>query len=223
MDASAALLNDVAKSVYTYPIQLPYLNIALQELQESYELNEMPVTDTISAVMIVAAGLDHISFTAQGTLILPNDLVEPQVLWERATGVNPYIPMTKVDLLPRYMEGTTIPEFIYYTWQANEIRFLAASQANDIKMDYIRNLFPVMQNTAGMDQISVINATSFLEFRNAALCAHFIGENKTRSDELNGFAALSLDKIIGIGIKGRQSIITRHRPFRSSYKRRSFM
>src|SRR5438876_3622389 len=112
MDASASLLNDTAKSRFTYTVQLPYLNMALQELQEMFELNEIPVTATTSTVLTVAAGLDHISFTAQGALILPNDFVEPQQLWERTTGINPYIPMYKVDVLPRYLEGTTINELM---------------------------------------------------------------------------------------------------------------
>jgi len=124
MDASASLLNDTAKSRFTYTIQLPYLNMALQELQEMFELNEIPTTATTSAALTVVAGLDHIGFVAQGSLVLPDDFIEPQQLWERTTGINPYIPMHKVDVLPRYMEGTTIPQLMFYTWESQEIRFL---------------------------------------------------------------------------------------------------
>ena len=41
MDASASMLNDTAKTSYTYVAQIPYLNMALRELQEFFELNNV--------------------------------------------------------------------------------------------------------------------------------------------------------------------------------------
>ncbi len=221
MDRVAALCNDAAKSIYTYVSQLPYLNMALQELQEFFELNEVPVTETVSAVMTVPTGTDHIGFAASG-LMLPNDLVEPQYLWERQSGIDPYTTMTKLDVLPRYMEGVEINQFIYYTWQSQEIRFLPANQDNDIKMDYTRFLFAELASVTGADNINVINSKSFLEYRTAGLCAKYLGENDSRAVELNNSASLAMDRVIGVGTKGRQNITIRHRPFRSSYKRRTY-
>src|SRR3990167_864804 len=219
MDAVAALMNDVAKSLYTYAIQIPYLNMALKELQEYYELNEVPVVDTITSTpMTVLAGTTEINFTNNSGLILPSDLIEPKVLWERQSGVDPYIPMTKVDFLPRWQEGVELNQFILFTWQSQSIRFLASDQDNQIKMDYIRNLFTLI--TASGDSIGVINAASFLQFRTAGLCAEFCAENPSRAKELNMDAAIALDRSLGISAKGKQSIMTRRRPFRSSYKRR---
>lgn len=221
VDKSAALLNDASKSIYTFTAQLPYLNLALQELQEEYELNEVPVTDTVSAVIQVDAGVDHIGFNNPAGPELPADLIEPQVLWERNRDINPFVPMTKIDVLPRWMEGTEINQFIFYVWQTNQIKLLPSNQDNDIKMDYIRNLFvDVLQED---DLIRVINAASFLEYKTAGLCAEFIAENKTRANDLYGMAAMALNRATGISAKGRQSITTRRRPFRSSYKRRTFM
>lgn len=225
MDQSASLLNDTAKSIYTYVNQIPYLNMALQELQEFFELNDVPVVDTVSTVIQVDAGFSSIGFAPAVPIVdtpyLPNDLIEPQILWERTRDTDPYVPMTRLDFLPRYMEGVEISQFIWYVWQSQEIRLLPTNQDNDIKMDYIRNLFtPVTDED---DEINVLNSASFLEYRTAGLCAEFIGENKTRADDLNAFASLAMDRVVGIGTKGRQSIITRHRPFRSAYKRRSYM
>lgn len=218
MDSAASLLNDTAKTVYTYIKQLPYLNMALQELQEYFELNEVPVVDTISAIMTVSAGTSSIGFAASG-LKLPDDLIEPQILWERATGTNPFVMMTRVDSLPRNLEGTTISQLLYYVWQSQELRFLPADASNDVKMDYIRNLFTPI--TLSTDSVFLINAATFLEYRTGGLIAEFIGENSTRANSLNNFASLAMDRIIGIGTKGRQHVVTRHRPFRSSYKQRS--
>jgi hypothetical protein len=52
MNQAAALLNDPSRTVYTYPVQIPYLNQALQELQELFELNNIPVTDTVTSTPI---------------------------------------------------------------------------------------------------------------------------------------------------------------------------
>ena len=224
MNNSAALLNDPVLTVYTYLKQIPYLNIALQELQEEFELNNVPVTDTVSAEMTVPSGNTFIEFEPSvpdpDTDYLPDNLIEPKVLWERPFNDNPYVPMTRVDYLPRYMEGVEIPQFIFYTWQSQQIRFLPANQINQIKMDYVRDLFVTV--TDPDDELGVINAKTFLEYRTAGLCAEFIGENKTRADDLNAFSSLAIDRATGIGSKGRQRINIRHRPFRASYKRRTY-
>jgi hypothetical protein len=226
MDSSAALLNDTSKSIYTYTKQLPYLNRALSELQEFFELNEVPVTATRSAVLPVDAGVSFIGYAPTppivGVTYLPNDLIEPSVVWERQRNTDPFTMMTKRNVLPEYMSGVDIPQFLYYVWESQEIRFFPANQDNDLKLDYIKYLFVPFTNVAGTDQVNVDNADSFLSYRTAALCAEFIGENKTRADDLNAFAGLAMDRVIGIGAKGRQAINTRHRPFRSSYKRRIY-
>lgn len=212
MDAAAALLNDQAKQIYTYVTQIPYLNLALQELQEFFELNNVPVTDTFSAALAVPAGTTSIGFALSG-LSLPHDLIEPVQLWESRT--SSYSPISRVNTLSKSDDEVSgIGGFI---WQSQEIRFLASNAAVNIKMDYIRNLFtPVINDES---TINIINAESFLEYRTAALCAQFIGENKTRADDLNGFASLAIDRAIGIGTKGRQVMVTRRLPFRSNYKR----
>lgn len=219
-NAVAALLNDRAKTVYTDDEQVPYLNLALQELQEEFELCNVPVTDTHSAAITVLAGYTSIAFNAVAPApALPTDLIEPQILWERPMGINPYVEMTRVDNLPRWMEGTEISSLQWYVWQSQEIRFLPANADIDVKFDYIRQLFtPVVD---GSSTINVINAATYLEYRTAALCAKYVGHDTTRSDELNISAIAARDRVTGIGAKGRQTMVTRRRPFRSAYKRRA--
>lgn len=222
MQAAAALLNDVARSVYTYAIQVPYLNMAVQELQEFFELNNIPVTDTVTGVVInIPTGDIRIAFDNGVNPSLPDDFIEPKVLWESPEDTDTWTPMIRQDFLPRYMEGTEISQFIVYTWQSQEIRFLPANQDNDIKMDYIRRIFtPVVDENS---TLNVVNAQSYLEYRTAALVAEFVAENPTRASSLNSDASISLDRVIGIGTKGRQAITVRRRPFRSGYKRGTWM
>ena len=223
MNAAASLMNDTARTVYTYADQVPYLNIALNELQEWFEQNEIPVVDTVTANPInVPAGTDEIAFNVGPALPeLPDDFIEPQIVWESPEGAETYTKVTRVDFLPRYMEGVEISQFLVYVWQSQKIKFMPANADIDIKFDYIRNLFTPATDENSV--INVINAQSFLTYRTAALIAEFIGENKTRADELNVFAGLAMDRAVSIGTKGRQGIVTRRRPFRQSYKRRSYM
>lgn len=226
MNFSAVLMNDAAKSVYTYVAQLPFLNMAMKELQEFFELNNIPVTDETSAEITIPANTGEFGFAPDpvvpNTPYLPDNLIEPKVLWEREYNVNPYIPMTRLESLPRWQEGTEINQFIWYVWATQKIKVMPCNQINQIKMDYIRNLFALLTEVDGSENIPIINAATFLQYRTAGLCAEFMAENKTRADELNGFAGLGMDRVIGIGTKGRQAISVRHRPFRSSYKRRSY-
>lgn len=217
MDASAALLNDVAKSTYTYAVQIPFLNISLRELQELYEQNQIPATDVLSAILTVPSGTSEISFTSSPAL--PSNLIEPQLLWEAPTGTTPFTPMTRINWIPQTQIGVEISQFVVYVWGDQKIKLLPANADIDIKIQYTKNLFSTI--TADTDQIGVINAMSFLQFRTAALVAEHIEENKARADDLNANASLSLDRAIGIGTKGRQAIQIRRRPFRAGYKSRA--
>jgi hypothetical protein len=216
MDGSASVLGDTQKTLYTYVKQLPYLKIALQELQEMFELNDVPTTQTLSTVLAINSGVSAISFVTNPAL--PSDLIEPIKLWERQRNVDPFIPMGKANSLPIYISSSTISQLSRWIWEDNQIKFIAANQNNDIKIEYVKDLF-----TSILDEnstISVINAKTFLEYRNAGLCAEFIAEDKERAGSLNNMAGLGVDRALGISAKGRQSVMIRRRPFRQSYKRR---
>jgi len=221
MDRAASLMNDTAQTVYHDTAQLPYINMAMQELQEHFELNAIPVTQTVSAVINMPAGSTSITYDAVGSPKLPDDMIEPSQLWERPEGIEPFIPMTRREYLPHNLEGTEIGQFVYYAWQSQEIRVLEASRDNDIKIDYVRYLFTEI--TGPGTSINIINAASFLEYRTAGLLAEFIERNLTSANALNAYAVLALDRVTGIGIKGKQTIQTRRRPFRAGYKRRGWM
>lgn len=216
-EKAAALLNDQEQSQFTDAVQQPYLNIALDELQETFEQNNIPVTNDTSAVIQVDAGVTEIGFSTSPAL--PSDLIEIQFVWQRVRDTDPWVPLApRTDFLPEYMQGVETPYFLWWAWQEQKIKLQAASGDNDLKLNYIKSIFAPV--TAPTDVLGVINCATFLEFRTAALCAEFVGENKTRADSLNAGAVLALDRTLGIGTKGTQAILTRRRPFRQSYKTR---
>lgn len=221
IDMAASCMNDSAQEVYTDAAVLPYLNMAMRELQELFQLNNIPVTDAMpDFVLDVAPNISRIAFT--GTIpTLPTDLKEIRQMWESDDGTNVFIPMTRKDFIPHNLEGITRNSFIIWSWISDEVRLLPCQVAKDIKLDYIRNLFALPILIGSIDvNIPIEGAFSFLGYRTASLAALYIGENKGRSDELDGDAGGALDRSLGISAKSRQQITTRRRPFMASFKRR---
>jgi hypothetical protein len=218
MDTSAVLMNDSLKTIYPYSVQLPYFKIAFREFREYLELSSSPVTETVSSsVITIPAGVTTLGFNTIPSL--PPDLIEIDQAWEVLTGSTPFVPMTRLDFLPHYLEGSSFNQFIYWAWNGQAMQFLPSAQANDIKLDYIRELM----NIEGITQnsiINVINATTFLAYRTAGLLTQYIAFDDARAGILNNDASVSLDRAIGIQSKGRQAIYTRHRPFRAGWKSR---
>ncbi len=216
LDSAAALLNDQAKQVFTDTVMLPYLKIAANELELELELNAIPMTNKKSAALVIAVGKTGIGDTGQ--VALPTDLISPITLHERLSGSNDdYSEMTHVEFLPdTQVLGSSLS---YWSWIGEKITFLGALTARDVKIDYTAAaLTPI---TATTTVINMFNVKVFLQYRTAALAAQFIGENKERSDDLNVFARLGMDKLLGINVKGEQSISTRRKPFMANYRSRS--
>lgn len=210
-DKVAALMNDTEKGVYTFTKVLPYLNIASTDLQEIFEQNNVPVTDATSFVFELDAGVTEIS-------AFPSDLVEIQKLWESARGQNQWSLMTKWDSIPQYMLNAPTNKFGGWVWEGQKVKLLESNADNDIKMEYIRSIFPPI--TSEGSSIVVINAQSYLQYHTAALCSMFIGENETRAQALEKLAVDALDRSLGISTKGQQAIVTRRRPFMARFKSR---
>ncbi len=215
---SAALMNDQDRAVYTDAVLLPYLNIALSELQEIFELNNIPSTSVTSATIAVPAGTSLIGFLTVPAL--PTDLVEIQQLWESQTGQNNWTPMGKREYLTAAIVGSTqLSMFGVWAWLDQQINLRAANTPLDLKLDYIQNLFAEITIGLVGTNNAVINTDTFFQYRTAALAAEFIEENISRADKLNIYGVSGLERSLGISVKGKQSIAVRRRPFRAAFKR----
>lgn len=226
IDMVASLQNDTEQTLYTDIACLPYLNMALDELQEIYEQNNISVTNETSAVITIpVSALPGTTVIGYSTVpALPSNLVEIQQLWERLSGVDPFVPMTKVEFIPHYLEQQLVSQLQFWAWLDSEITLLNSNQANDIKIDYVKSIFatPLTMASVNVDLgLKFKNVKTYLGYKTGALCSMYIGANETRATALNGQAEEALSRALGISIKGRQAINTRRRPFRASYKRRS--
>lgn len=224
LDDVAALMNDAAQDEYTDAVLLPYLNMAMRELEEIYELNNIPSTNETSAKLDVPANTSVIAFSAT-TPVLPADLIEIRQLWCSQDGQNKWIRVDKREYLTSEELGTgsTIQFLTVWAWMEQEIRLIASSVAVDIKIDYIRYLFTRLTSGDLGGNLSVLNSHNTLMYRTAGLASEFIAENKTRANELNAFALSSLNVNLGVSTKSKQTMVFRRRPFRASWKRRGVL
>ncbi len=219
MDWIAALMNDVGKSSYTYTAVLPYLNMAIDELLEEFEVNNVPVTDNTAAYITVTAGMTAITPVESATLPhYPNDLVEIRELSERLAGSSDsFVRMNKFDFLNVRTQTTSLVD---WAWNGQEIKLIGATSDREIKLDYIKQILTDCQNENSI--IPIIGVKSYLAYKGASFCAKYIAENEIRAEQLKEDASGCLENITGIQTKGRQNIYTRRRPFRSAYKFRGW-
>lgn len=216
----ASMQNDTAQQLYTNAACLPYFNVALRKLQEKFELNNIPVTSETSAIIEVDAGVTTIGFTT--TPALPSNLIEIRQLWESPRDLNQWTPMDKREYLPHYLENdTTISQFLIWAWYDQEIHLIEANADNDLKLNYIKSIFSTVAIGDVDTDLGVVNVQTYLEFKTAALCAMFIGEDSVRAGALDGEATDALMDSLQISTKGRQSIKVRRRPFRARFKSRT--
>ncbi len=216
----AVLMNDYTQSNYTNTACLPFFNLALDELQELFELNEIPVTYETSAAIPIKAGINRLGFDTVPAF--PSDLIEIRQLWESPSGLDQWTVVVKRDVIPHYLQdNTTISQFLIYALEGGRVKLIAANADNDLKIDYTAKLFntPILIKDINVN-LPFVNVKTYLEYKTAALCAMFIAENESRALSLDSLTGTALSRALGIPIKGMQSIITRRRPFRASFKRR---
>lgn len=219
MTRAAALMNDPALTDYTYGAQLPYLNMAIDELTEALEESNSSPSNMTSAVISLAAGEYRI--TPPEHIVTPHypaDLVEIQEVGERNAGTeDAFVKLTRKDFVQTYPATSSL---LFWHWEDQMIKFNPNGSTSDreVQLKYVRKGLSLAINEESV--IGVINARSYLAYKTAALCSQFIGENETRAAILEGKAESALEKLIGINNKGRQQIMTRHRPFRAAYKAR---
>src|SRR5262245_22448287 len=123
MDRSASLMNDTNKTVYTYTAQLPYLTMALDELQEAFELNNVPITNQTQSpginVPIGTTSINPVDGVGSGPAPnYPTDLVEVQAAWERLQGsTEPFTMMYQREFLNHTINDIHTDAIMYWIWK----------------------------------------------------------------------------------------------------------
>ena len=221
MDRVAALMNDAPRTDYTYEAQLPYLNMAVDELQENLQQANASPTNQTSAVILVPLGANRLTPNEDELgPHYPYDLIEIQEVGERLAGTtNQFNPLIRREFMDQFPACDSL---MFWVWEDQQIKFNpnGATTARDVQLRYVRQ--PIQQAQNENSLIGTIGARSYLSYKTAGLCALFIGENPTRAQVLESKAEEAIDRLLGINSKGSQQIVTRRKPFRSSFKSRGW-
>ena len=225
MDRAAVLMNDPAKTDYTYITLLPHLNIALDELKASLADNQSGISIGNALPLVVPKGTAAIwppdyPFQPPTVLKYNVDITDIQEIVERRVGggENEWTLMTRLEFHPLHEPMDILGS---WAWEQRAIKFgpKGAKTDREIRIKYI--IFE--ERMTAVDETTIIGHADlrpYLSFKTAALAAMFIGENPERAGLLEAQASEALDRIMSIQNKGRQNVMTRHRPFRANYKLR---
>lgn len=235
MDRVASLLNDPQKTDYTYVVQLPYLNMAIEEFSDmmaeanapnsnlvSTHETKPPIILPVGKNVLVPEDYPGIAVSPPGTYqTYPNDLIEVQEIGERFAGdPGPFRRLPRKEFHTIY---PTTNSLVFWVWELGVIRFNddGANVPMEVELKYVFQGINYAANENSI--IDFIGSRTYLSYKTAALCAQFIGENESRAQLLEDKADEALERTINIGNKGKQQIVTRHRPFRASYKMRGWV
>src|SRR5258706_14372172 len=133
--AARAFLNDQDGSKYTNQRLLPYMQAAIDELEDELLLISSEVFEETSAVLDIPANTLELKYS--GTVpTLPSDLVEPILLEEKADGalVSTFVPVKKVRDLSVIPQTQTLNEWVY---QEQSIKFIGATVPVDLRITYM--------------------------------------------------------------------------------------
>lgn len=205
IDLSAAFLNDTGRAVYEDSIQLPYLKVAQEELEQHLITDEIPISLISEAIIEVPEG--------DTELALPSSFFVPIYLEERRSGTSTFSPVKERRTVDR---NSPVASENMYIWdyRHNCINFVGSTEDREIKLTYWRH-FPTI--VTGGSEINIDGAKNTLAFRTAAMCARYIGNNKERSDELNMESIAARDLLLNLYVKNTQGVRARRRPFRTRH------
>lgn len=211
MQEVAALMNDYAQTEYTTATVWPMMALALGELDQVLMEYNIALTNETSKVYIVKAGSPYLTD-------YPVDLIEIQELRERQQGSDgQFLLLTRKEFPDDFPPTNSLVSWCYKSEQVM-FNMRGANVDMEVRLHYIRRPF------SGADSDDNLyfnnNAEMFIIYKSAALCAMFIAENETRAEVLNDLADKALERVVAISNKGKQQMMTRHRPFRYSYKTR---
>lgn len=211
-DDVRAHLNDQGNANFTDEVQLPFINMAVDELQQELEHHNIGLVNATVVDVPVLAGQTEI-----GGLDLPEGLTEIENIYERFTGSgNEYQMMERRNFLPPLDVSDRTMYLQWYVFNDQKIQFMGSTDNEQLRIDYIKRRIPKVINRSTV--IDVIGARSVLAYRTAGLIADDIGENETRAEKMNANAMDRLNTLLSINLKGKQAIVVRRRPFRAGYK-----
>ena len=205
MDGAASLMNDTAKTLYTYQVQIPYLKMAQQELEQQLNLNGMPLNLISEYIVTVLAG--------EIALTLPTSFFLPISLQERPTGSTKDSDFLLMKEVPNVYDLRLDPvsTLIYWDFRHNCINFVGSTVNRTVRLSYWRTLTEIVDE--GSLELQA-GANNYLKYKTAELLSKYSAANLDRAAALATDAAMALDLLLSVLVKNLQGNSVRRRRFR---------
>lgn len=205
-----ALLDDANQTVFTPSFILPYVNVAQRTVLTKLRSAGVSEVRVRSSVITVPIGTTMLSYTS--TPALPSDLMWPDELWEAKQGGNQedFYRIVGPITLPNQAQSTTLG---FWDWFDRELRFIGATVARDIKIDYwsTQSDFAVPANAT--DALLLQDAVNVISL----LCCKAISVARGAYQAAQLFEAQALeelDQVINTQLKMQQQQPDRRQPYR---------
>jgi hypothetical protein len=202
MDRSRAVLNDVAKDLYTDEVLLPYLKIANDDLSDELVDNGATVPKEVSVDLVLPVGTK--------TPVLPADFIVPIEVYEKNSNETDdyYRFVAQRDFLPN---GIPAREIGAWSWREQQINTPGSTQNKLLRVRYYR----LIASIAGANSpVELTHALNYLAYHTAALAAEHIGQNRVKAIDLEAQAMIKLAKLLKKEVKQNQARVFRRRPFK---------
>lgn len=210
-----SLLNDKVGDYWTFDLLLPFLQLAFDDLSQELELNEIPITKEITAVLNLAPLTQVIGF---GTMpALPENFIAPISIDERLAGQpnSEWSPMDEVQMPPADIPSTYLN---CWWWDGIQINFLGSTSTEDIRLRFTGGLYkPQSQESV----VGIRGVENYLAEQTAYYAADSIG-NQYTADRSKLKAGIFLEKFIRFQVKNKQGLPVRKLGYRRRAKGFSF-
>jgi len=191
------LLNDPAGNIFPDDKLIPLMQKAYRELQTKMMVNGLPVLKEASTPVTVVQGTVRLGDGAG----LPTDFIYPIELHERKVGsTDNFSPMFERAWEPDEKPGQSLE---VWTWREEELKFIGATTDREVRIRYMKGLTRI---TATTSPIGIIQATTYLASRTAAIAAFSLGANPSRAQALDNDAGSALIDVIVILTKRQQGL-----------------
>lgn len=200
-------LNDPNARIYTDDALMPHLIRAYQKLKDELEINGVPIANQVSSIITVPVNTLVIS---DSTLpALPSDLIQPIQLRERRAG-NTNDLFVEMVQKPWEPEDIQVDQLRYWVWRDEELHFLGATAAVEVKIRYLRDIPDLVDVNS---PILIRKSKLFLAAKTAEYGARFIGQNQTKATLLQADANEAKAKLIRRAIRLKQGMPARRRRY----------
>jgi len=202
LDEAAIFLNDANQTMFTFSVLLPFLKIAMQELEDIFVANG--VNYVLKKTTTLNVGIGSVQ------IFPPTDFLTPILLMERPAGATID---QDTDMVEKSWSPSEKPtdSLRYWMWQNGEtLSLLGATTSRDVTIKYFRSLSTM---EVPEDSIAITHVKQYLSGRVASLAAFVIGENTTRAAALDDLAQSALNRALAISARRGQSRPVRRIPF----------